>query len=131
MDICSFCSHILPTMLFKASSSAAPLSTRGVTSGGVTLSVPGSFVLVEIWALTLCLDVFSLSTSGFADALPSPLFLLSPVCGSQFVIIAKPLDWPGVFTSLLIVLTTPKLSMVPVSLSTYASFSWVELLRLT
>ena len=131
MDLCSFCSHKLSTMLFKASSSAAPLSTSGVTSGGVTLSVPGSFVLVEIRALTLCLDVFSLSTSGSANALPSPLFLLSPVCGSEIVIIAKPLDWPGVFTSLLIVLTTPNLSMVPVSLPTYASFSWVELLRLT
>ena len=33
--------------------------------------------------------------------------------------------------SLLIVLTTPNLSMVTVSLSVYASFSWVELLRLT
>ena len=25
----------------------------------------------------------------------SPLFLLSPVCGSEFIIIAKALDWPG------------------------------------
>ena len=116
MDICSFCSPILPTMLFKASSHAAPLSTSGVTSGGVTLSVPGSFVLVEIRALTLCLDVFSLSTSGSANAFPSPLFLLSPVRASKFVILARPLDWPGVFASLLIVLTTPNLSMVPVSL---------------
>ena len=131
MDICSFCSPKLSTMLLKASSSAAPLSTSGVTSGGVTLSVPGSFVLVEIRALTLCLDVFSLSISGSANALPSPLFLLYPVCGSELVIIAKSFDWPGVFASLLIVVTTPNLSMVPVSLPTYASFSWVELLRLT
>ena len=66
-------------MLFKASSSAAPLSMSGVTSGGVTLSVPGSFVLVEIRALTLCLDVLSLSISGSANALPSPLVLLFQV----------------------------------------------------
>ena len=96
IDICSFCSPKLSTMLFKASSSAAPLSTSGVTSGGVTLSVPGSFVLVEIRALTLCLDVFSLSISGSANALPSPLVLLSPVCGSELVVIAKSFDWPGV-----------------------------------
>ena len=116
MDICSFCSPILLTMLFKASSNDAQFSTSGVTSGGVILSVPGSFVLVEIRAFTLCLDVFSLSTSGSANALPNPLFLFYPVRSSDFVIIAKPLDWPGVFASLLIVLTTPNLSMVPVSL---------------
>ena len=111
MDICSFCSPTLPTMLFKAFSNAAPLSTSGVTSGGVTLSVPASFELVEIRALTLCLDVFSYPTSGSANASPS-----SPVRVSEFVIIAKPLDWPRVFASLLIVLTTPNLSMVPVPL---------------
>ena len=41
IDICSFCSP----MLFKASSNDAPFSTSGVTSGGVTLSIPASFVL--------------------------------------------------------------------------------------
>ena len=51
-------------MLFKASSNAAPFSTSGVTSGGVTLSIPGSFVLVEIRALILCLDVFILVHKG-------------------------------------------------------------------
>ena len=125
MDICLFCSPILPTMLFKASSNATPLSTSGVT-----LSVPGTFVLVEIRAFILCLDVFSLSTSGSANASPSPVFLFSPVRCSEFVIIAKPLDWPGVFTSLLIVLTTPNLSLFPVSFPRYGSFSWIELLRL-
>ena len=74
MDICSFCYPILPNMLFKASSNDAPFSTSGITSGGVTLSIPGSFVLVEIRALILFLDVFSLSTSGSADALPSLCF---------------------------------------------------------
>ena len=93
MDICSFCSPILPTMLFKAYSNDAPFSTRGVTSGGVTLSIPGSFVLVEIRALILCLDVFLLSTSGSADALPSPMFLFYPVCVSKFVVPARSLDW--------------------------------------
>ena len=118
-------------MLFKASSNHVQFSTSGVTSCGVTLSIPGSFVLVEIRALILCLYVFSLSTSGSADALPSPMFLFSPVRVSEFVNLTKSLDWPDVFVSLLIVLTTPNLSMVPVSLSVYASFSWVELLRLT
>ena len=122
MDICSFCSHILPNILFKASSNDVD---------GVTLSIPGSFVLVEIWALILCLDVFFLSTSGSADALPSPMFLFSPVHVSEFVILARSLDWPDVSPFLLIVLTTPNLSIVPVSLSVYASFSWVELLRQT
>ena len=118
-------------MLFKASSNYAPFSTSGVTSGGVTLSIPGSLVLVEIRALILCLDVSSLSTSGSADAALSPMFLFSPVRVSEFVIFTKSLDWPDVFVFLLIILTTPNLSMVPVSLSVYASFSWVELLRLT
>ena len=76
-DICSFCSPILPTMLVKASSIDAPFSTNGVTSGGVTLSIPGSLVLVEIRALIFRLDVFSLSTSGSAGALLSPVFLPS------------------------------------------------------
>ena len=67
MDICSFCSPMLPTMLFETSSNDAPFSTSGDTSGGVTLSIPSSFVLVEIRALILCLDVFSLSTSGSAE----------------------------------------------------------------
>ena len=70
MDICSFCSPIQPTMFFKASSNDAPFSTSGVTSGGVTLSIPGSYLKVENRALILCIDVFSLSTSGSADALP-------------------------------------------------------------
>ena len=110
-------------MLFKASSIDAPLSTSGVTSGGVTLSIPCSLVLVEIRALILCLGVFSLSTSGSADALLSPVFLLSPVRTYEFVILTKSLDWPDVFVVLLIVLTTPNLSMVPVPLLVYASFS--------
>ena len=79
-------------MLFKASSIDAPLSTCGVTSGSVTLSIPGSFVLVEIRAMILCLDVFSLSTSGSADVLLCPMFLLSPVHVSEFVILTKSLD---------------------------------------
>ena len=58
-DICSFCSPILSTMLVKASSIDALSSTNGVTSGGVTLLVPGGFVLVETQVLTLCLDVSS------------------------------------------------------------------------
>ena len=118
-------------MLFKASSSAAPFSTSGVTSGGVTLSVPGNFVLVEIRALTLCFNVFSLFISGSINALPSRLVLLSQGGGSEVVLIAKSFDWPGVFASLLLVVTTPNLSMVPVSLPTCASLSWIELLRLT
>ena len=125
------CSLILPTMLFKASSNDAPFSTSGVTSGGVTLSIPGSFLLVKILALILCLDVFPLSTSGSADALPSPMFLFSQVRLSEFVLLTKSLDWPDVFVSFLIVLTTPNLSMFPVSLLVYGSFSWVEPLRLT
>ena len=94
-------------MLFKASSIDAPFSTSGVTSGGVNLSIPGSLVLVEIRALILCLDVFSLSTSGSADALLSLMFLFSPVRVSDIVILTKFLDWPDVFVVLLIVLTTP------------------------
>ena len=131
MDICSFFSPILLTMLFKASSNHALFSTSGVTSGGVTLSVPGSFVLVEIRALFHCLDVFSSSTSGSADALPSPMFIFSPVRVSEVFIFTKSLDWPDVFVSLLIVLTTPNFSMVLVPLLMYGSFSWLELLRLT
>ena len=46
-EICSICSPMLSTMVVKASSIDAPLSTKCVTSGGVTLSVPGSLVLVE------------------------------------------------------------------------------------
>ena len=42
---------------------------------------------------------------------------------SEFVILTKSLDWPDVLVVLLIVLTTPNWSMVPVSLSVYASFS--------
>ena len=59
------------------------------------------------------------------------MFLFSPVRVSEFVMLTKSLDWPDVFVSLRIVLATPNLSMVPVSLSVYSSFSWVELLRLT
>ena len=110
-------------MLFKASSIDAPLSTSGVISGGVTLSIRGSLALVEIRALILCLDVFSLSTSGSADALLSPVFLFSPVRISEIVILTKSFDWPDVFGVLLIFLTTPNWSMVPVPLSVYASFS--------
>ena len=120
MDICSFCSPILPTMLFKASSIDAPFYTSGVTSGGVTLSLPVSLVLVEIRVLILCLDVFSLSTSESTYALLSPVFLFSPVRISEFVILTKSLDWLDVFVVLLIVLTTPNWSMVPVPLSVYA-----------
>ena len=43
-------------MLVKASSIDAPPSTNGVTSGGVTLLVPGSLVLVETRVLPLGLD---------------------------------------------------------------------------
>ena len=131
MDISSFCSPMRPNMLVNASSIDAPFSTSGVTSGVVFLSITGSFVLVEIRALILYLDVISLSTSRSAVALLGPVFLFCPAHFSKFVILAKSLDWPGVFVSLLIVLPTLKLSMVPVSLPVYASFSWVELLRLT
>ena len=113
MDICSFCSPILPTSI------DAPFSTNGVTSGGVTLSISGSLVLVEIRVLILCHYVFS----GSADALLSPVFLLCPVRISDFVIFTKSLDWLDSFVALLIVLTSPNWSMVPVSLSVYASFS--------
>ena len=123
MDICSFCSPILPTMLVKASSIYAPFSTNGVTSGGVTLWIPGSLVLVDIRALILCLDVFSLSTSGSAGALLSLVFLLSPLRTSEFVIFTKSPECSDPFVVLLIVLFTPNWSMVPVSLSVYASFS--------
>ena len=58
-DICSFCSPRLSTMLVKASSIDALLITNGVTSGGVTILVPGSFVPVETRVLPLCLDVSS------------------------------------------------------------------------
>ena len=98
---------MLPTMLAKASSIDAPLSTKGFTSGGVTLSIPGSLVLVEIRAVILCLDVFALSTSGSAGALLSPVFQFSPVRISEFVILTKSPDWPDAFVVLLIVLTTP------------------------
>ena len=80
-------------------------------------------VLVEIRALIICLDVFSLSTSGSAGALLSPMFLFSQVRISEFVILTKFPDWPDVFEVLLIVLTIPNSSMVPVPLSVYASFS--------
>ena len=109
-------------MLVKASSIDAQFSTNGVTSGGFTLSIPGSLVLVEIRALILCLDVFSLSTSGFAGALLSPVLLFSPFRISEFVIFTKSPDWPDAFVVLLIVLTTPNWSKVPVFLSVYASF---------
>ena len=57
IDICSLCSTMLSTILVKASSIDASLSTNRVTSGGVTLSVPGNSVLVETRVLPLCLDV--------------------------------------------------------------------------
>ena len=94
-------------MLVNTYSIDAPLSTNGVTSGGVTLSIPGSLALVEIRALILCLDVFSLSTSGSAGALLSPVFLFSPVRISEFVMFTKSPDWPDPFVVLFIVLTTP------------------------
>ena len=43
-------------MFVKASSIDALFSTNGVTSGGVTLSIPGSLVLVEIRALILSMS---------------------------------------------------------------------------
>ena len=110
-------------MLVKASSIYAQFSTNGVTSGGVNLSIPGSLVLVEMRALILCLDVFLLCSSGSAGALLNPVFLLSLVRISEFVKITKSPDWPDPFVVLLFVLTTPNWSMVPVSLSVYASFN--------
>ena len=50
---------MLSAMLVRVSSIDAPFSTNGVTSGGVTLSVPGSLVLVETRVLILCLDISS------------------------------------------------------------------------
>ena len=80
-------------------------------------------MLVDIRALIICLDVFSLSTSGSAGALLSPMFLFSQVRISEFVILTKFPDWPDVFEVLLIVLTIPNSSMVAVPLSVYALFS--------
>ena len=97
---------MLPTMLVKASSIDALLSTNGVTSGGVTLSVSGSLVLVETRVLVLCLDVFSLSASRSAGALHSPVFQFFPVRISKFVMFTKSPDWPDPFAVLLIVFTT-------------------------
>ena len=94
-------------MLVKASSIDAPFSTSGVTSGSFPLSIPGSLVLVEIQALILCLDVYSLSTSGSAGVFLSPVFLFSRIRISDFVILTKSPDWPDVFVVLLIVFTTP------------------------
>ena len=109
-------------MLFKASSIDAPLSTSGVTSVGVILSIPGSLVVVDIRALNPCL-VFSLSIYGSTGALLSPVFLFSPVRISKFVILKKSPDWPDDKVVLLVVLTTPNWSMVAVPLSVYGSFS--------
>ena len=71
-------------------------------------------MLLEIQALILCLDVVSLSTSGSAGALLSPVFVFCSFRISELFILTKSLYWPDVFVSLLIVLTTPNLSMVPV-----------------
>ena len=54
----------------KTSSIDAPFSTIGATSGGVTLFVPGSLVLVENRAVPLCFEGPSYSASNSLFVVP-------------------------------------------------------------
>ena len=96
-----------------------PLSTNDVTSGRVTLSIPGSFVLVEIRVLPLCLDVSSQSASGSAGGLLVPVILFFPGCTSELVMFTNSFDCCDPSMVLFIVLTTPNRSDEPVSLLVY------------
>ena len=91
-DICSFCSHVLCTILVKFSSIDALLSTNGVASGGGTLFVPGSLVLVEARAVPLCLEGPSKQASSFPSVVPDPVTLVVPHCMFELVIAINSLD---------------------------------------
>ena len=79
--------------MFKAFSTDALMSTNGVTSGGVTLVVAGSLVLVETLGVPLCLDGLSYSASSSPSVVPDPVTLVAPDRISKLAIFMNPLDY--------------------------------------
>ena len=83
---------LLSLVLAMAPSIDAPLSTNGVTGGGITLFVPGSLVLIETRAVPLCREGSSYYASSSRCVVPDPVTLVVADCMSDLVNVVSCLD---------------------------------------